>query len=167
MRGEKTRKIAFVGMLFALAVALSYIEGLLPSFVPVPGVKLGLSNIVTMYCLFFVNAPAALLLAVLKAGGVLLTRGVTAGLLSAAGGVLSVAAMALAGALRASKGLSSVAGAVAHNLGQLAAAYFLLRAPTVFYYTPVLLISGVVMGALTASALRLLLPAFERIRRGK
>ena len=164
MRTRKTRTIAFMGLLIALAVTLSYIEGLVPSFIPVPGIKLGLSNIVTMYCLFFVNAPSAVLLAVLKSCFVLLTRGVTAGALSLAGGLLSVGAMALVTALRASKGLASVTGAVMHNVGQLAAAWLLLGTPTVFYYTPVLVISGVVMGIVTASALRLLLPALERIR---
>ncbi|MEA4911389.1 MAG: Gx transporter family protein [Oscillospiraceae bacterium] len=164
MRNQKTRTVAFMGLLVALAITLSYIEALVPSFIPVPGVKLGLSNIATMYCLFFVGAPSALLLAVLKSAFVLLTRGVTAGALSLAGGLLSVGVMALATALHASKGLASVAGAVFHNLGQLAAAYLLLRTATVLYYAPVLILSGVVMGVLTASALRLLLPALQRIR---
>ena len=85
-----------LALLFAAAMALSWLEGLLPAFVPVPGIKLGLSNVVTMYTLFFVGWPSAVVLAVLKGGFEMLTRGLTAGLLSAAGGLLSVLDRALA-----------------------------------------------------------------------
>lgn len=161
MRDRKAKKVAFMGLLFALAIILSYLESLVPSVIPVPGIKLGLSNIVTMYCLFFLNAPAALLLALLKSLFVLATRGAVAALMSAAGGFFSVAIMTMVKKLRASNGLTSVTGAVSHNMGQLFVEYAIIGTPVLFYYLPVLVISGVVMGVITAFILKVVLPLIK------
>ena len=165
MKKNKTRKVAFLGLLFALAIALSYLESLIPSFVAVPGIKLGLSNTVVMYCLFFVGPLPALVIAVLKAVFVLITRGFAAGMLSAAGGMCSAGVMILLNKLKSSKGAISVAGAVTHNVGQLAVAWLILSSPAVLYYAPVLILSGVVMGIVTAVVLKLVLPALSRINK--
>ena len=164
MQDNKTRKIAFLGLLFALAIALAYLESLIPSFIAVPGIKLGLSNTVVMYCLFFIGSIPALIVAVLKAVFVFLTRGVIAGILSAAGGICSAAVMIFLNKFKSSKGAVSVAGAVTHNVAQLAAAWAVMSSPVVLYYTPVLVLSGVVMGVITAVVLKLVLPALSRIK---
>ncbi len=156
------QKTALMGLLLALAIALSWLEGLLPSFSSVPGVKLGLSNTVTMYCVCFAGWLPALCVALLKSCFVLLTRGAIAGLMSLAGGVVSLAVMLLANKLGASILLLSVFGAVFHNLAQLAFSALTLKSAFALYYAPVLVISGVIMGLLTASVLRLLLPALEK-----
>ena len=83
---EKTRRIALSGLLFALAMALSFIEGTLTIPGLLPGMKLGLANIVVMYALFFMGPRQALVLDVLKALFVFLVSGFTAGLLSLCGG---------------------------------------------------------------------------------
>ena len=75
-----------MGLLFAVAVVLSYIEGMVTIPGLPPGIKLGLSNIVTMYCVFFLGVPSAYTLAILKALSVLLMRGPTGALLSLLGG---------------------------------------------------------------------------------
>ena len=81
-------------MLFALAIALSYLESLVsPLLGLMPAIKLGLSNIVVMYALLFLRTRTALLLVVLKALFAFLTRGATAGFLSLCGGALSLAVM--------------------------------------------------------------------------
>lgn len=158
--------VALLGMLFALALALSVLEGFLPALVPVPGIKPGLSNIVVMYCVFLLGARQAFLLAVLKAGFVLLVRGGVSGCLSFCGGVASVAVMLLL--LRVSRRRFSyaaigMAGAVIHNLAQLAAASLILRTGgLMLWYLPALVLSGMVMGFFTASLLRALMPFFER-----
>ena len=87
-------RVAFTGLLAALALSFSFLEGLIPP-IPVlpPGAKLGLSNIVVLYAAGSLGLPAALFLACLKGGFALLTRGVTAGLLSISGGVLSALVM--------------------------------------------------------------------------
>ena len=84
---SKTKRVAFLGMLYAVAIVLSILEGwIVPFFGLPPGVKLGLSNIVVMYALFFIGWKEAYLLGILKALGVFLTRGGVAAALSLAGG---------------------------------------------------------------------------------
>ena len=90
---EKTRRIALSGLLFALAMALSFIEGTLTIPGLLPGMKLGLANIVVMYALFFMGPKQALVLDVLKALFVFLVSGFTAGFLSLCGGLLSLLVM--------------------------------------------------------------------------
>jgi hypothetical protein len=94
VRSQKARETAWTGMLFALAIALSYLESLVsPLLGLMPAIKLGLSNIVVMYALLFLRTHTALLLVVLKALFAFLTRGATAGFLSLCGGALSLAVM--------------------------------------------------------------------------
>ena len=90
---NKTHSIALSGLLFALAMALSFIEGTLVIPGLLPGMKLGLANIVVMYALFFMGPKQALVLDVLKAFFVFLVSGWTAGFLSLCGGLLSLLVM--------------------------------------------------------------------------
>ena len=119
---QKTRHIALSGLLFALAMALSFIEGTLVIPGLLPGMKLGLANIVVMYALFFMGPRQALVLDVLKALFVFLVSGFTAGFLSLCGGLLSLAVMWVLYYLlpvRPTWFILSVCGALAHNIGQL------------------------------------------------
>lgn len=96
MQNYKARQTALLGMLFALSMALSFLESMLtPFFGLMPAMKLGLSNIVVMYAVLFLNRRSALYLVLLKALFALLTRGVTAGFLSLCGGALSLAVFCL------------------------------------------------------------------------
>ena len=92
----KTQKIALTGVLAAQALALSFLENLLPAlpFLP-PGVKLGLSNIVTMFCAGSLGFTTAFCVTVIKSLFVFLTRGATAFFMSLGGGLLSTLAMCL------------------------------------------------------------------------
>ena len=125
MRSQKARETAWTGMLFALAIALSYLESLVsPLLGLMPAIKLGLSNIVVMYALLFLRTRTALLLVVLKALFAFLTRGATAGFLSLCGGALSLAVMLVLLQLPVSGYIFCAGSALAHNLGQLAGLYF-------------------------------------------
>ncbi len=173
MRAEsKAKKAASMGLLMALAIALNFLENLIPALPAMPpGVKLGLSNIVVAYCLFYLGGREALFVAVLKSGFVLLTRGVVAGAASISGGLLSLAAMGIAMRL-AGKGPSryfavSIPGAVLHNMGQLLAVSVMLKNTAVFYSLPVLFLAGVLMGCVTAALLRVVLPALRRVTPSK
>lgn len=164
MKNSKTRRVALTGMLFALAIGLSFLEGLVTPLLGLPpGVKLGLANVVVMYALLFLSRREALLLVVLKAGFSFFTRGGTAGLLSLAGGLVSLGIMILLmlPKKRPSVLVLSIAGALGHNLGQLGMVRLLLG-PSFLVYAPVLLVSGVVVGSLTAGLLRVLLPALQK-----
>ena len=163
---QKTRHIALSGLLFALAMALSFIEGTLVIPGLLPGMKLGLANIVVMYALFFMGARQALVLDVLKALFVFLVSGFTAGFLSLCGGLLSLAVMWVLYYLlpvRPTWFILSVCGALAHNVGQLLGAGVIISSSLSLYYAPVMLVLGLVMGALTSVTLRALLPALGKM----
>jgi len=168
MRSEKAKYIAYIGLMMALVIALSFLEHVMLPPLPglPPGVSLGLANIVVMYLVFFSGKRWAFCAAVLKAGLGALLRGPTAGLLSLCGGLLSLLAIVVLLAIFGSK-ISyiaiSVGGAVAHNLGQVAAVSVLLGSRSVFYYLPVLVISGAVMGTVTGIMLGVLMPVFRRM----
>lgn len=164
-RHSKARQVALSGLLFALAMALSFLEGSITFPGLLPGMKLGLANVVVMYALFFMGVRQALELDLLKALFVFLVSGATAGLLSLCGGLLSLAVMWGLYSLpkRPTWFILSVSGALAHNLGQLIAAGFVLGSALSLYYAPVMLLLGLVMGAATAVTLRALVPALERL----
>ena len=166
-RSRKVKRLALMGLLFALAMALSFLESLLPALPMLPpGIRLGLSNIVTMYALFVLGPVSGYTIAVLKALLVLLTRGAVAAAMSAAGGVFSVTIMLLLSLLPGIKEqylLLSVFGGAAHNIGQLVMARFIINNQYVWYYFPVLLVAGLLMGAITGMALRVVLPYLNRL----
>ena len=161
------REAALLGMLFAMAMALSFAESLLPVLPMLPpGFKLGLSNIVTMYALFVLGVKQGLAIAVMKSFFVLLTRAPVAAFMSLSGGLLSVLCMALAsrvGVLRKDYMLLSVIGALAHNFGQLLASVA-YTSTVMFYYLPVLVVSGVIMGIITGAVLRVVMPYINKLR---
>ena len=153
---ENTRHIALSGLLFALAMALSFMEGALVIPGLLPGMKLGLANIVVMYALFFMGPKQALVL----------VSGFTAGFLSFCGGMLSLLVMWLLYyvlPVRPTWFILSVCGALAHNIGQLLGAGVIISSSLSLYYAPVMLVLGLVMGALTSLTLRALLPALGRL----
>lgn len=166
MRNRKTRNVALLGMLFALALILSFLEStVVPLLGLMPAMRLGLSNIVVMYALLFLGRKPAYALVMLKALFAFLTRGFTAGALSFLGGTVSFAALVLLLLWpgRISGYVFSACGALAHNVGQLAGAAVLLSSTAALGYAPVLLVAGLCVGGVTWMLLRVLLPYFERI----
>lgn len=160
-------KISLMGLLFALAMVFSYLESLVSIPGLLPGMRLGLSNLVTMYCLFFLGKSSGYTMAVLKAGFVVLTRGAVAGALSLSGGLLSVTAIVLLDYLSKHSlhyvTLSAV-GAVFHNIGQLVVARF-LTSVFLYYYIPVLLLTGLAVGIMTGKLFIWIIPYLpERYR---
>jgi len=144
------KKTAFYGMFLALALVAGYIEQLIPINLGIPGVKLGLANIVTMLLLYIVGVPAACLISVLRIllSGFLFGSGF-AMVYSAAGAATSMLVMAL---LKKTKKFSSVgvsvAGGIFHNVGQIVVASLVVQNVRMAYYLPFLLVSGVVTGVL-------------------
>ena len=137
------RRVALLGVLFALAAVLSLFEGALAGAMGLPpGVKPGLANTVVMFALLFLGLPPAACLAVLKALLALLTRGAVAGALSLCGGLFSVGVMWLLRRFgKPTPFILSASGALAHNAGQLAvfAALWGTRgARALVWYAPVL-----------------------------
>lgn len=148
-KNSSTKSIAFLGISASVALLLSYIEFLLPPlFAAVPGIKIGLPNVIILFVLYAVGVKAA--------AGVSFVRLCVSSLLfgnpvmfaySAAGAVLSFLIMIV---LKKTDKLSavgvSVAGGVAHNMGQIFVAMLLLNTPQIAYYMIVLTVTGTVSG---------------------
>ncbi len=158
---QNTYNVAFTGMLFATAIVLSILENMLPVLPTMPaGIKLGLSNIITMYALFTVGKGAVNIL-LLKASFVLATRGLIAACLSLSGGFAAIAIMYLAAKISGLKNhylLLSILGALGHNFGQLAVAILLTQTVQLVFLTPILFLSGALMGAVTGVVLGVVMP---------
>ena len=142
--------IARLGLLTAVAIVLGYFEHLLPVS-GIPGVKLGLANTVLLYALYLLDVPSAILLMFLKVGvSGFLFGGPAAMLYSFAGGAFSLIVMIFA---RKMPGFSvvgvSVLGAVAHNIGQMLIAIFVVETRAILAYLPVLIIAAAITGTLT------------------
>jgi len=154
--GETMRKIALNGILISLALVLSYLESLFPTslIIPIPGIKLGLANIATMFALFYLGFVSALTVSVLRCVlGALLFGGFSSMLFSLAGAFLALVVMQALkyGYDRQFSILGiSIGGAAAHNIGQILMASLMMRNTAIFAYLPVLLLAGIVMGFITA-----------------
>ena len=165
---KKNYKTALTAILCALAIALNFLEGLIPPlpFLP-PGAKPGFSNIITMFAAGSLGFPHAVAIALLKGLFSFVTRGATAGIMSLSGGILSAVAMYLL--MRYSRkhlGLIgiSVICALCHNLGQLMAAMLITSTANIVYYAPALAVFGIVTGAVTGVILRAVNPALEKMK---
>ena len=153
-----TKKTTTLALLTAAAMILSYVESLLPS-VGVPGVKLGLANIAVIFTLYRLGWREALGISLVRVFMVSLLFGSLSALLySLAGAALSLIVMAL---LRKTDRFSSVgvsvAGGVAHNLGQILMAMLLLGTSRLIYYYPILVLTGVAGGIFTGLTAALLI----------
>ena len=144
----RSRRIANLALLTSLALIFSYVEAILPFNIGIPGVKLGIANIVIVIALYRIDAKSALsinLIRIFISG--FLFSGVFGILYSLAGGLLSLGVMA---ALKKTDLFSvigiSVAGGVMHNLGQLLTATLIIENLAMFVYFPVLLFSGIICG---------------------
>ncbi len=145
------------GVLIALALVFSYVEHLIPIPTPVPGIKIGLANLVSLTGLFFLH-PAQVFI-------ILVSRILLAGLMfgnistivySLAGGVVSFLIMYLFKRLKLFSALGiSMLGGVFHNLAQLSVACIVLSSTSLLMYLPVLIIAGVISGLLIGTVTEL------------
>lgn len=144
------RKTAYLGMYLALALICSYVESLIPFYFGIPGVKLGLTNIVVVLLLYTIGAKEAFLVSVVR----IILAGFLFGnpfsiLYSLSGGVLSFLVMYLLKKTGKLKVITvSVAGGIAHNMGQLFMAALVVENYHILYYLTVLFIAGFVTGFL-------------------
>lgn len=167
----KTRQIVQAALLVALALALSYAERFIPLqlVVPLPGVKLGLANIVTMAALYFLTPGIACRILIVRCVlGCLFGNGVTALAMSLTGGLAAFAVMVWSGKLSflSIYGVS-ILGAAAHNFGQVCAASMLLYSGYTFGYLPFLLLAaipaGLITGSISAATFRILRTAEKQM----
>lgn len=145
-----SKRVARLGIFVALAMVFSYIEVIIPFSFGIPGVKLGIANIVVVTGLYFLKPQDVFLISLVRIClmGMLFGNGASL-LYSLAGGILSFLAMLACKRFRLFTIIGiSVVGGVTHNLGQLLAAAAVLQNRKIFYYFPILLAAGVVTGAM-------------------
>jgi heptaprenyl diphosphate synthase len=164
MKGT-TRQLTLMAVLAAAALVIFVAEAQIPPVVPIPGVKLGLANIITLVAMYLLGRRAAGgVLAVRLILGSVFTGGMSAFLFSVCGGALAYALMCLLKGVfpPAKVWIVSILAAIAHNAGQLLAAIWVSGTPSLWVYGPALLAAGIVTGAFTGLAAAYLLKALQR-----
>lgn len=161
-----TRRITLLALLTAIALTIFMVEAQIPVPIAVPGVKLGLANIVTVYAVFLLGPADALLVLVARVflGAVFSGQMMTL-LYSMGGGLLAWLSMTALRRLltREQIWLCSPAAAVFHNIGQLTVAAAILKSWAVMAYLPYLLLSGVLTGLFTGLAAQFLIRHLDRL----
>ncbi|WP_295360864.1 Gx transporter family protein [uncultured Pseudoramibacter sp.] len=164
---SRTHQLVTIALLTAAAAILGYVESLIPAFIPIPGIKLGLANIVTMLALALFNLPVAFGIVTAR---VLLTGfmfgSLSSILYSLAGGWISCLVMGMLTAVNQKRAVLlfsfygiSVFGAIAHNLGQLIVAFIVIQnVHLILYYLPFLVLAAIPIGLLTGFIFVKLLP---------
>lgn len=152
---NKNKRYAVLIILITNAILISFLESFIPIPIPVPGVKLGLGNIITLIGIAFLSFKDVLFIVLVRSFVVaILTRGIMMLPFSLSGGILSALVMWLLykkfSSLFSIKGMSMV-GAIVHSTAQLIVASFILGQVVVMYYLPVLLITSVITGLITGS----------------
>lgn len=146
------KKMTLLSLYTTIALTIFMIESMLPPLVPIPGIKLGLANIVTLFVLSRYQAKDAFLVLLIRILLATLIAGQAVSFLySLSGGLLCLAVMISVNKLLGGRFiyLTSITGAIAHNMGQILAAFFVLRLSGIFVYVPYLMISGTITGLFT------------------
>lgn len=164
----KTKRLSLMAMLTAVSLIIFVVEAQIPPVVPIPGVKLGLANIITLTAMVILGRREAGLILVCRIVlGSAFAGGFSGFLFSIAGGALAYAVMCLL--FNAFRGkliwVLSVFGAIGHNVGQLAVALVVTKTPQIaLYYGPALLAAGIITGVFTGFGAMFLIRALEKNR---
>ncbi len=144
------KKLTVAALCVALGMVLSFLESLVPTFIPIPGVKLGLANVVTVFLVYSLGALPAILVSLIRVLlSALLFGNVQSLAFSLCGAALSLLVMLLVKHIPIIGVVGvSVLGGIAHNAGQIIAAIFIMGTEKIVYYFIPLVISGTVAGVL-------------------
>lgn len=164
---NRTKKMVVLGLLVSQALILHIVERMIPVPVPVPGIKLGLANAISLVTIVIFGTKEALVVVVLRTFlGSVFGGGISSFLYSLIGGIISALAMAIL-YKRFSNLFSlpviSVVGAVFHNIGQILVASLIVQNAKLFYYLPVLLVSAVITGLFIGFAVQYTLRPMKHI----
>lgn len=168
MKQKQVAKLTVTALFTSLSVVLSILESFLPTFAFLPpGAKPGLSNVIVMFSALSLGAPQTFFIVFAKSFFAFLTRGVIAGTMSLAGGILSSVCMLFVFKKLQIIGCvgAGVLSAICHNIGQLLVSFITVGTTAVLGYAPVLLIVSVVTGVITGTLLRVSLPYFKGLEK--
>ena len=164
---NKAKKVAYLGLMAAVALILSYVEALFPPiYAAVPGIKVGLPNIVIIFMLYRFGLKEAAAVSLVRLAAVALLFGSVMTLAySLAGAVLSLTLMALCKRFNIFTTVGvSVVGGVSHNLGQIIVAMIVMETAQIGYYMVVLAITGTIAGVFIGLAGNLLLKDMKNVK---
>lgn len=162
---NKSKRIAFYGLMIALCFVFSYLESLIPFNFGIPGIKLGLANLVVVVALYIFPKRDAFFISIMR----IILSGLTFGgvvsmTYSLIGGILSFVVMLI---LQKTNKFTivgvSCAGGVFHNIGQIIVAGFVMNTVRIVYYVPVLIFSGLITGVLIGIISKLITNRLEKI----
>ena len=160
----KIRKLTQMALLTAIALTIFMVEARIPALVPIPGIKLGLSNIVTVFAVFMLvsREAGAILFARIFLGAVFAGNFSTI-LYSGAGGLCAIAVTIAVKRILTKKQLwvAGALGAIAHSIGQMAAAIAITRTPGLMAYLPIMILCSIITGIFTGLCAQIL------VNRGK
>lgn len=162
---NNVRQLVTLAICVSLAMVLSYVETLIPVFVPIPGVKIGLANIATVFALYTLGGWQACTVSFVRVCLSGLLFGNAVGFIySLSGAVLSLAVMLLLSMIKKLSPIGvSVAGGVMHNAGQILAAMLVMRTAEIIAYLPVLIISGTIAGIVIGIAAGILTVSLKKV----
>ena len=162
----KTKKVAFLGMCIALSMILSFVESQIPPLMAVPGVKVGLPNIVMVFMLYKIGAKETAIVSILRVILVGILFGTPLSMIySLVGAALSLIGMILLKKTNLFAPITvSVAGGILHNIGQIATACIVMETAQIAYYLPVLLISGTIAGILIGLTAAMILKRLDKMK---
>ena len=160
-----TKRMVTLSALIAVAMILSYMESIIPAFVAVPGVKMGLSNIATVFALYFLGWPYAICVSLVRVCLSALLFGNMVGLIySLSGAALALLVMILLKNFDLFSNVGvSVAGGICHNAGQIIAACIVMKTSAISVYFIPLIISGTVSGVLIGVVSGMLVERLKKI----
>lgn len=156
----KTKRLTLSAILLAMSLVIFIVESQLPEFIPIPGIKLGLANVITLISLYTVGKKESFIILILRIIlGSIFTGNMITALYSLCGGVFCFFAETAALYLfkKTPIWVVSIFGAIFHNVGQLLTAVMLTATPAVLAYLPILLISGTLSGTLTGLCAKILI----------
>lgn len=162
-----SKRLTRMGLLTTLALIIFTLEAQIPAPVPIPGIKLGLANIITVYAMFCLGPRDTLLILVCRIFlGSVFTGQMMAFAYSLSGGLLCYLVMLVMRRLVSEQQIwiASVIGAIAHNVGQIIAAILIAQTPGLIVYLPVLLLSGIIAGAFTGLCAQFTIKRLKKIQ---
>lgn len=162
----KTRKLTTLALLSAIALTIFIIEAQIPPLVPIPGVKLGLANIVTVFTVFaFRGRDGAAVLSVRIFLGAVFAGNFSTILYSAAGGALAIATTIVLRRILTNKQMwvAGVLGAIAHSIGQMTMAVVLTGTPGLVVYLPIMIVCSIITGVFTGLCAQFVLNRGEKL----
>ena len=162
----KVKRMTFLALLSAIALTIFMVEAQIPALVPIPGVKLGLANIVTVFAVFALGAKEGVIVLFIRIFlGAVFAGNFSTILYSAAGGACAIGVTILLRKILTKKQLwvAGCLGAIAHSSGQMAMAVLLTGTPSLAVYLPVMIAVSIVTGLLTGLCAQILLNRGDKL----